>query len=485
MSTPATRLREDALKIWQAGVRSVHPSLLIPEYIRVDGNWLSIDNQVVDLQGIERIAVVGAGKAGGAMVTALEESLGPAVLRAKQVFGWVNVPANCIVPTRAVYLHPARPPGRNEPTAAGMAGAIEILNIVRSLGPRDLCLCLISGGGSALLPLPIPGLPLATKVALTRDISARGGNIRQLNSVRRALSQIKGGGLALAARHCRLVTLMLSDVIGDDLEMIASGPTILSAAAPEAAIDVLADLELLDSAAGAHVTQLLASHRHDLRPTPANDRHSNVLIGNNTTALNGAAAEARRLKYTTQVVAAVTPQSSANNEGYWHAEAAVQLRNLSSPRCLISGGEPTVQLASEHRRDTGGRNQQLALAAFTALHDWHDLALLAGGTDGEDGPTDAAGAIVDARTAAIARRHGLDPAAYLRRNDAYNFFRQVDGLIQVGPTNTNVCDIRVICSSGTCSDDRRQMAVASACACGAQSTTPPPAPPAAPPVNHQ
>ena len=174
------------------GVKAVQPQRLIPESFHVEGHALTIGGHEFDLNAFDRITVVGAGKASGAMAVAVEEALGDDLLRSKQVNGWVNVPEDCVQPARAIHLHASRPAGVNEPTVAGVEGTQQILNLVSQLGPRDLCLCLISGGGSALLPLPIAGISLETKIALTREIAARGGDIYQLNAVRREISEVKG-----------------------------------------------------------------------------------------------------------------------------------------------------------------------------------------------------------------------------------------------------------------------------------------------------
>jgi glycerate 2-kinase len=218
-------LRRDALQIWRAGVESVRPANLLPQYVAVDGQTLQIGEEEFDMHAVGRIAVVGAGKASAEMAIALEATLGDRWLQDKKVIGWVNVPADCLRPTKAIHLHSARPAGINEPTADGVAGAERILKLVAALGQRDLCICLISGGGSALMPAPCEGFTLEDKVALTREIANRGGNITQLNTVRRELSRIKGGGLARACRAGHLVCLVLSDVLGDDLSLVASGPT--------------------------------------------------------------------------------------------------------------------------------------------------------------------------------------------------------------------------------------------------------------------
>ena len=203
MKRASQQLREDARRIWWAGVQAVQPKNLIPQVVRLEDNCLWIEDRLLDLRQIERIVIVGAGKAGASMTLALESVLGNRLLQEKDVRGWVNVPADCVQPTKKVVLHAARPAGLNEPTAEGISGTQEILRLVSELGPDDLCLCLISGGGSALLPAPISGLSLESKGVLTREISARGGSIQQLNTVRRELSNIKGGGLARACRAGR------------------------------------------------------------------------------------------------------------------------------------------------------------------------------------------------------------------------------------------------------------------------------------------
>lgn len=444
------QLREDARQIWWAGVESVKPARLVPESIKVAGDSLWIGDQELDLRKIDRITVVGAGKASGAMAVAVEQLFGEALLKSKQVSGWVNVPADCLEPTRAVKLFAARPAGVNEPTAEGVKGTREILQLVGSLGPRDLCLCLISGGGSALLAAPCEGFSLEAKVALTREIAARGGDIRQLNTVRRELSDVKGGGLARACRAGRLATLILSDVPGDDLEIIASGPTIVRDPTPEAALTVLADFGLLDHPAGKAAAVLLRQKQGDAREISRPQRVLNLLIGNNATAVDGAGIEAERRGYSHAMLSATAPESTADSVARWLVDTVEVMRRSSGPDCLISGGEPTVKLVPEGERGRGGRNLQLVLAALASLEDWSGLALVSGGTDGEDGPTDAAGAIVDEEIVSTARRLGLDAKDFLRRNDAYSFFEQAGGLIKTGPTKTNVCDVRVVC---TCNDE--------------------------------
>jgi hydroxypyruvate reductase len=445
MPQQPAQLREDALRIWRAGVEAVLPANLMPEVVSVSGDTLWIADEELDLRQIERIAVVGAGKAGAGMAVALETALLPRVLQEKQVHGWVNVPEDCLQPTAIVHLHVARPAGANLPTSQGVEGTEAILRIVSQLGPRDLCLVLISGGGSALLPAPVEGCSLDTKATLAQEIAARGGNIRQLNTVRRELSRVKGGGLAHACRAGRLMGLILSDVLGDDLELIASGPTVARKPTPEAALQVLAELGLQDHTAGreaSRVLQLRAADKKTLQPLHC--RVSNHIIANNATAVDAAGVEAERLGYSHVMLSSRDAEGSAEEVAGRIVEMAQRMRGEDGPDCLIWGGEPTVTLCEPAVRGRGGRNQQLALAALLGLTDWSGLALVAGGTDGEDGPTNAAGAIADAEILAEAHRLGLDGRDYLRRNDAYRFFDAVGGLLRTGTTHTNVCDVRVL-----------------------------------------
>src|SRR3990172_1702815 len=245
MRRSESQLCNDAQQIWWAGVRAVLPERLIPAHIRADGNTLWVGEESIDLSHVRRIAVVGAGKAAGAMVVALEHALGPRLLLEKQVAGWVNVPADCLLPTSCVRLHAARPAGVNEPRPEGVDGTRRILEIVASLGPDDVCFCLLSGGGSALLPAPVPGISLEDKVRVTRLLSAAGGNIPQLNALRSPLSLVKGGGLARACRAGHLIALIISDVPGDPLGVIASGPTVECDSTAADALDVLKTMGLV------------------------------------------------------------------------------------------------------------------------------------------------------------------------------------------------------------------------------------------------
>lgn len=440
----------EALKIWRAGVAAVDTGTLLRKAVRIEGDRLLVGHLEFSLDAIERIAVVGAGKAAAPMAEALEWVLGPDVLRAKKVHGWVNVPETTVKRLQAIYLHPARPLGVNEPTEAAVRGTEEIMKLVQSLGPRDLCFCLITGGASALLPLPVPPLTLEEKIAVTRALSAAGANIDQLNTVRKHLSLVKGGRLAAACKALALVTLIISDVLGDRLDVIGSGPTVRDSTSAEDALAVLRELKLAPPEVPETVFRILEAERHR-PPTQWTSRVENIIIGNLETAVEAAAEEARKLGYEVRREVAREAEPTAEEVAARLVQEFIRMQSSSRPQCLVSGGEPVVRLVEASRRGRGGRNQQLVLAALDFLLQMRDLdptrakfALLSGGTDGEDGPTDAAGAWIDETMLRAVRQAGVEPADFLARNDAYTFFEEWGTLIKTGPTHTNVGDVRVI-----------------------------------------
>jgi hydroxypyruvate reductase len=442
----AEQLRDDALRIWQAGLAAVRSDRLVRDALRIaEGALLVADNEPIDLATVRRIVVVGAGKAGAGMAAAVEEVLGPKLMAEKHLTGWVNVPADCVRKLERIHLHAAREAGRNEPTAAGVYGAERILQLVSELGPNDLCLCLISGGASALLPAPVEGITLDDKLAVTRHLSAAGANIRQLNTVRKQLSRIKGGELCRACRAGRLIALVISDVIGDPLEVIGSGPTVPDRSTPAEALAVLEAFHAREAGIAPRVFEYLKKQRpaeHDASGCPS----ENVIIGNNALAVDAAGVMAEQLGYSHAMHCATELEGTAEEVGRHLARMARRMQQDAGPDCLITGGEPVVKLVREAERGLGGRNQQLVLAAAVEMpaEHWAGIVLLSGATDGEDGPTDAAGAWVDAGLLREAIRRGLDATDFLRRNDAYHFFEPLGGLIKTGPTHTNVCDLRVV-----------------------------------------
>jgi glycerate 2-kinase len=440
-------LREAALAIWRAGLDAVDSERLVRNCVGWTDRALTINGRTFPLSSVGRILVVGAGKAGAGMAAGLESALAgtPAFERTS---GWVNVPADCVRPLSRIHLHAARPAGLNEPTEEGVAGSDEILRQVGSLSAEDVCIVLLSGGGSALSPAPVPGVRLEDLQAVTRVLMAAGATIDELNCVRKHLSRIQGGRLARAAGKARVAALIVSDVVGDPLDVIASGPTV---ADPTTAADALAVLRKFARdrrQVPESVWSFLESAINEPAAGPLAHPAANIVIGNNATALNAAAEEARRLGWTVLSLGSEN-RGVARDVGRELARFCHTLRDAGGPAaepiCVLSGGEPVVQLTSTNEPRAGGRNQELILAAVEALWDdgMRQMAILSAGTDGEDGPTDAAGAIADAALLARARERGLAPGPFLAINNSYAFFAQADGLLITGPTHTNVMDVRV------------------------------------------
>jgi hydroxypyruvate reductase/glycerate 2-kinase len=434
---PGVPLREEARLIWQAAVEAARPEPLL----RATLEARELQEAV---RGARRLIVVGAGKAGAAMSAALEAILADDLNR---VEGIVNVPIESVRPLRAIQLHGARPAGSNHPTAEGVAGSTRILDLVAAAGPDDLVLCLLSGGGSALLPAPVASVSLADKQAVTQFLHACGATINEMNAVRKHLSRIKGGQLARAFHGRHLYSLIISDVVGDPLDVIASGPT---AADPTTFADALAVLDryrLMPRVPPAVRTYLergaAGKEPETLKVLPTNV--SNCVIGNNRKALAAAQAQAEALGYRVLNLGSYI-EGDTRHIAMAFAGIVRSIRcdrvPLPPPVCVLSGGETTVTLTERH--GLGGRNQEFVLACLAILGDLRGLALLSGGTDGEDGPTDAAGAVADDGTLARAGQAGFSPADFLNRHDAYHFFAATDDLVRTGLTETNVMDVRVL-----------------------------------------
>lgn len=449
------RLVTEAVEIWRAGVAAVDATRLVREVLRTTPEGLSICGRIYPWDSFGRLCVVGAGKAGAGMAAGVEEALGPRGV-AERVCGWINVPADCVRTLRKIHLHPARPAGLNEPTAAGVEGSHQILELVSRLAPDDLCLVLISGGGSALLPAPLPGITLPEKQLVTRLLMQGGATIHELNTVRKQLSEIKGGGLARAITARQTETLIISDVVGDPLGIIASGPTVDDHSTPGEALDVLRRFSGNRENVPASVWRLLdQSSSSDLArggPKIPSTTVRNHLIGTNRVAVEAAKRRAEQLGY--RVVDNGSDNTGdATEVGRGLARECERLRlamtGTEEKVCVLSGGEPVVRLAPPNERGLGGRNQQLVLAALDELCTTgaerfpQNIVVLSGGTDGEDGPTDAAGGWASTGVAEAAKRLALDRREFLRRNDAYHFLETTGGLLKTGPTHTNVMDLRV------------------------------------------
>ncbi len=444
-----------AQNIWYAGLQSVDSRRLVKEFVRAEGDHLTVGGNVVRLSESARIVVVGAGKAGAGMSRGLIESLTPIVNR-HPITGWVNVPDDCAEPLAHVQLFAARPPGMNLPTERVLHGTRQIVELVRQCRESDLCICLISGGGSALLALPEPPVTLAEQIEMINFLSSRKANIFELNSIRKQISGVKGGKLARFCR-CPLVCLIVSDVIGDPLDVIASGPTCPNPSTSKEALNLVRRFDPDRTAIARSIHELLA-RKADLEQSERSNQAalehvSNYIVGNIQTAIDAATRFAREAGWLTSAVRPTRLEGTAESVGVELAEEMLSSPPRSDRQCWISGGEPVVELAPAETRGRGGRNQQLVLAAAQHIRqrqaeiEWlkdFEFCLLSGGTDGEDGPTDAAGAWIDSDGIKAVNQLGLDPNRYLARNDAYHFFEKIAALFITGPTHTNVCDLRVL-----------------------------------------
>jgi glycerate 2-kinase len=436
--------RGDAEAIWRAALSAVDPWSLVRSSVERQGDQLRIQGREFDLGSYERVFLISFGKAAAAMGEALASLLDER-LTAGLVIG--PGPVGRQAP-RLEYLEASHP----IPDAKSVEAARRAVEIASEAGARDLVLVGISGGGSSLLALPAEGVTLDKKRRLTEDLLRAGATIQELNVVRKHLSGIKGGQLARAAFPATVVTLVISDVVGDDLGTIASGPTHWDDSTFADARAVLERYGLWDGAPATVQARIEDGLRGRVQETlkagdPVFARASAFVIGDNMTALRAAKHEAERLGYEPLFLSSSDggeARRTASGYAAFLSELACSASNLPRPLCLLAGGELTVTVKGRGR---GGRNTEFVLALIVELEraevsgvDWLIASL---GTDGIDGPTDAAGAWAEPRTIKSARALGLNPAEYLDDNDSYGFFKQTGNLIVTGPTGTNVMDLRV------------------------------------------
>ena len=410
-------LRRQALRIFQAALQAADPYQAVLRHCELPRGRF------------ENIFVIGAGKASARMALAMEHLLGRRI-----TCGLINAPNP--MKLRRIEVHEA---GHPIPDRRGVAGAKRIAEIARRAGPDDLVIFLMSGGASALLPLPAPGITLANKQKITRSLLACGATIQEINCVRKHISAIKGGQLARLVSPATLVTLILSDVIGDHLDAIGSGPTVADRS-------TVADARAVCRKYGIGVDLSEAVET----PKPSDRifaKVTNILVGSNVLAVEAAAREARRLGFHTAILSTAV-QGEAREVARVYAAIAREIhaygRPVARPACVIAGGETTVTIRG---KGAGGRNQELALAAAIDIAGLPGTVILSAGTDGTDGPTDAAGAIADGTTLSRADALGMGADEFLGNNDSYHFFEASGDLIKTGPTGTNVADVQLILMS--------------------------------------
>jgi glycerate 2-kinase len=439
-------LRRAAESILSRALSTVDAYSVTARAIRLEGDVLSVDGRQFPLFAGSRVFVVGAGKASAPMAQAVEDVLGD-----RLTAGCVVVKTRYTVPLRRIVLREASHP---LPDASGEAAAAEILSLVSGLSPKDLVLCLISGGGSALLPLPQEGLTLHDKILTTDLLLRSGADIAEINTVRKHLSRIKGGQLARAVSPARLVTVLISDIVGSPLDAIASGPTVPDTTTFADGLAVLARHRLTDRVPPAVLAALRRGAAGGLPETPKPgdavfaNAHA-VIIADNATAARAAVVEAEQLGFHAQLLSTYI-EGEAKEVGRVLAgiarEIAATGHPADRPACLVCGGETTVIVTGAGR---GGRNQEVALSAGRTLSGLPAVLLVSFATDGTDGPTDAAGGVADGTSWARARAQGFDPVGHLADNDAYPLLDAVGDLIRIGPTNTNVNDLMLILCGAT------------------------------------
>lgn len=440
IDSPESRVRKILGKLITAAVQSVEPRQVLRTALIPKSHQLKAAGRSYDLSAFSRIVCVGAGKASGQMALGMEEILGKhlegGIVLVKDGYG-----AHC----RKIQIIEAAHP---VPDRRGVKATKQILSLARSLTKHDLLIVLLSGGASSLLCAPFPGLTLSDKQRTTNLLLRSGATIQEINIVRKHLSAIKGGQLAQAT-SATLLTLIISDVLDNDPGTIGSGPTIPDPSTFQNAIDILKQHDIWEKAPVSvqrHFKKGLAGKIPETwKPTRRqHSRNPHSILADNRNALEGVAIAARKLKLRPFVLP--TPlQGEAKEIGSilgGFARDLIEFGNpVRPPACLIAGGEPTVTVTGKGK---GGRAQECVLAAAQELAGLKNVFVAGFGTDGTDGPTDAAGAVAVGKTQNRASRKGLDPQRYLDKNDSYHFFKQVGGHIITGPTGTNVNDIYLI-----------------------------------------
>jgi len=432
------KLSVDLWQIAQAALKAVTPEECLRRAVRMEEEYLSVGGRTFDLSQIGRVIVVGMGKASARMAAALEGLLGERIST-----GLIVTADGYKVPTKKVEVVEASHP---VPDARGLAAARRIASLVDAAREKDLVIVLISGGGSALLPLPASGIALSDLAATNELLLRSGAKIQEINTVRKHLSQVKGGQLAQRAFPAQVLALVLSDVPGDHLEAIASGPTVLDPTTFTDARQLLQRYGLWGEVPPSVRARIEAGACGDASETPKPGDQSflkvqNVVVGSGSVAAAAAQAEGKRLGYHTLILT-TTLEGEAREVGRVLATLAREEisfgRPIKPPVLILAAGETTVTVRGNGK---GGRNQELALSAALGIEGLSQVAIASLGTDGRDGPTDAAGGMVDGGTVARLRGQGIDPERCLAENDSYQALSKAEDLIITGPTGTNVADL--------------------------------------------
>ena len=432
--------------IYLEALSAVDPTKILKERIRIEKNrlWIKIgDNseRVFDLSRFDKIFLIGTGKSSNSMAQAIEE-----IFEDRLTEGVITTKYGHLLPLKKTQIIEA---GHPIPDQKGHEGAKIIHNLLKGSGPEDLVIFLLSGGGSALLPFPVNGIELKEKQEATQLLLDCGADIKEINTIRKHISRVKGGWLAKWAYPSTVIGFILSDVVGDPLDAIGSGPTVPDTSTFDEAWEVLKKYKLLDRIAPSIKTFLKLGKEGKVEESikmgdVVFEKVYNSIIGSNIISLRAAERKALSLGLNTLILSS-SIEGETREASRFHTAIAKEVISsgnpIQRPACILSGGETTVTIKGN---GLGGRNQEFALAGAIEISGIEKIVLLSGGTDGTDGPTDAAGALADHTTIQRAKSMGMDPKAHLNNNDAYPFFQKLGDLLITGPTQTNVMDVRII-----------------------------------------
>ena len=443
--------KEHLIDIYKSAIRAADPFKAVTQKLRVSGSRMTLEGKDYNLREFNRIVVVGAGKAVAPMARAVEEIFGDSIDDGIIIVKYGH--------TRSLRKIRQIEGSHPLPDLNGVRGTKDLIDIVKRAADRTLVICLLSGGASSLLVSPMDGIALDDKKEVTELLLKAGATIDELNTVRKHISSVKGGRLAELAHPATLITPVLSDVIGDRLAVIASGPTVPDSTTFKDAIGVLRKYGLEDKIPGRVAKILKDGLEGKIEETPKGcedffKKARTIIVAGIKEALVAAKEKAESMGFKTEILTSEL-QGAAREAARDLAARAIEAKNTmkagDKPRCLLFGGETTVTVKGG---GLGGRNQELALAVAIEIEGRDGITLLSAGTDGTDGPTNAAGAIVDGGTLSLAKQYGMDAALYLENNDSYHFFKRLDFLsgkrhhLMTGPTGTNVMDLQIIAVEG-------------------------------------
>ncbi len=435
----------DAIFALDEALRAADPRAIMREKVAIKGTILTLERIKLNLSDFRRVIVIGGGKATAGMAIEMEKILANHLSK-----GIVNIPDYTRPKPHSpkIVFHPATHP---IPSTKGIKGVQKMLELVGSPSTDDLVICLISGGGSSLMPMPIEGIEISEYQEITNLLLKSGANINEINTIRKHLSAIQGGRLAQKLYPARVLSLIISDVVGDNLDIVASGPTI-----PDSTTYLDAKQILVRHGLWSKVPKVSASIESGVSdksletPKPGSKifkRVSNVLIGNNRESCEAATRHLKSVGYRAMILS-TRVQGEAREVAKIFSGILSDIRNqglpLRTPAALVAGGETTVTVSGHGR---GGRNQELSLSVALGISGLQDVAFASIGTDGVDGPTDAAGAIVDGQTIGRASKIGMNANSLLENHDSYTYFKRLGDLLITGPTGTNVNDVMVLVAS--------------------------------------